>query len=118
MHIAATNPQAVSADKLDPAVIERERAIFADQARASGKPENIIEKMVEGRLRKFYEESVLLEQAFVVDPDQRVKAAVEAVAKEIGAPIEVAAFVRLALGEGVDRGADDFAAEVAQLAGV
>ena len=118
MHIAATNPQAVSADKLDATVIERERAIYADQARASGKPENIIEKMVEGRLRKFYEESVLLEQAFVVDPDQRVKAAIEAVAKEIGAPIEVAAFVRLALGEGIDRGADDFAAEVAQLAGV
>lgn len=118
MHVAATSPQAVSADKLDPAVIERERAIFADQARASGKPESIIEKMVEGRLRKFYEESVLLEQAFVVDPDQRVKAAVQAVAKEIGAPIEVTAIVRLALGEGVERGADDFAAEVAQLAGV
>lgn len=117
MHVAATSPQAVSADLLDPAVIERERAIFADQARASGKPENIIEKMVEGRLRKFYEESVLLEQAFVVDPDQRVKAAVQAVAKEIGAPIEVVAFVRLALGEGVERNADDFAAEVAQLAG-
>ncbi len=117
MHVAATNPQAVSADKVDPAVIERERAIYADQARASGKPENIIEKMVDGRLRKFYEESVLLEQAFVIDPDQRVKAAVQAVAKEIGAPIEVVAFVRLALGEGVERASDDFAAEVAQLAG-
>ena len=78
MHVAATNPQAVSADKVDPAVVERERAIFADQARASGKPENIIEKMVEGRLRKFYEEAVLLEQAFVVDPDKRVKEAVQA----------------------------------------
>jgi elongation factor Ts len=118
MHIAATNPQAVSADKVDPAVLDRERAIYADQARASGKPENIIEKMVEGRVRKFYEESVLLEQAFVVDPDQRVKQVVQAVAKELGAPVEVKAFVRLALGEGVQKGADDFANEVAQLAGV
>jgi elongation factor Ts len=118
MHIAATNPQAVSADKVDPAVLERERAIYADQARASGKPENIIEKMVEGRVRKFYEEAVLLEQAFVIDPDQRVKQAVQAAAKELGAPIEVKAFVRLALGEGIEKGSDDFAGEVAQLAGV
>ena len=118
MHVAATNPQAVTADLVDPSVVARERAIFADQARASGKPENIIEKMVEGRMRKFYEESVLLEQVFVVDPDKRVKEAVQAVAKETGAPIEIAGFVRLALGEGVEKGPDDFAAEVAQLAGV
>ena len=119
MHIAATNPQAVTADKIDPAVVEREKAIFADQARASGKPENIIEKMVEGRLRKFYEEAVLLEQVFVVDTDKRVKEAVQAAAKEAGAGIEVVAFVRMALGEGVEKGGgDDFAAEVAQLAGV
>jgi elongation factor Ts len=117
MHIAATNPQAVSTDKVDPTVLDRERAIYADQARASGKPENIIEKMVEGRVRKFYEESVLLEQAFVVDPDQRVKQVVQAAAKELGAPIEIKAFVRLALGEGVQKGSDDFANEVAQLAG-
>jgi elongation factor Ts len=118
MHVAATNPQAVTADKVDPVVVEREKAIFADQARASGKPENIIEKMVEGRLRKFYEESVLLEQVFVVDPDKRVKEAVQAAGKDAGAGIEVVAFVRLALGEGVEKGGDDFAAEVAQLAGV
>jgi elongation factor Ts len=118
MHVAATNPHAVTADLVDTAVVARERAIFADQARASGKPENIIEKMVEGRMRKFFEESVLLEQAFVVDPDQRVKDAVQATAKEVGAPIEIAGFVRLALGEGVEKGPDDFAAEVAQLAGV
>jgi elongation factor Ts len=117
MHVAASNPQAVSADKVDPAVLERERAIYADQARASGKPENIVEKMVEGRVRKFYEESVLLEQVFVVDTEKRVKQAVEAVAKELGAPIQVTAFVRLALGEGVQKGPDDFASEVAQLAG-
>ena len=118
MHIAATNPQAVSADKVDPAVVERERAIFADQARASGKPENIIDKMVEGRLRKFYEEAVLLEQVFVVDTEKRVKEAVQAAAKDAGSGIEVVAFVRMALGEGVEKGGDDFAAEVAQLAGV
>ncbi|MEK0081642.1 translation elongation factor Ts [Benzoatithermus flavus] len=118
MHIAASNPQAVSTDKVDPAVLERERAIYADQARQSGKPENIIEKMVEGRVRKFYEESVLLEQAFVINPDQRVKQAVEAAARELGAPIRIKAFVRLALGEGIEKGADDFASEVAQLAGV
>jgi elongation factor Ts len=118
MHVAATNPQAVSTDRLDPAVIERERAIYADQARTSGKPENIIEKMVEGRLRKFYEEAVLLEQVYVIDTDKRVKEAVQAAAKELGHPVQVVAFVRMALGEGVDRGGDDFAAEVAQLAGV
>jgi elongation factor Ts len=111
MHVAASNPQAVSTDKVDPAVLERERAIYADQARASGKPENIVEKMVEGRMRKFYEESALLEQAFVVDPDKRVKEAVQAAAEEIGAPIEVVAFVRLALGEGVEKPSDDLAAE-------
>ena len=118
MHVAATNPQAVSADRVDPAVLERERAIYADQARASGKPENIIEKMVEGRIRKFHEEAVLLEQVFVVDTDKRVKEAVQAAAKELGASAEVVAFVRMVLGEGVDKGSDDFAAEVAQLAGV
>lgn len=115
MHVAAANPHAVSADKLDPQVIERERAIYADQARASGKPDNIVEKMVDGRMRKFYEEAVLLEQAFVVDPDQRVKQVVAAAAKELGAPIEITAFVRLALGEGVEKQTGDFASEVAQL---
>lgn len=117
MHVAASNPQAVSADRLDPAVVERERAIFAEQARASGKPENIIAKMVEGRLRKFHEEAVLLEQPFVIDPEKRVRQVVEAAGKELGAPVQVAAFVRLALGEGVERPPEDFAGEVAQLAG-
>ena len=108
----------MSIAQLDPAVIDRERAIYAEQARASGKPENIIEKMVEGRVRKFHEEAVLLEQVFVVDTDKRVKEAVQAAGKELGAPLEVVAFVRMALGEGVDKGDGDFAAEVAQLAGV
>ncbi|MCS6778276.1 MAG: translation elongation factor Ts [Geminicoccaceae bacterium] len=115
MHIAAANPQAVDVAALDPAVVARERAIFAEQARASGKPESIIEKMVEGRLRKFYEEAVLLEQAFVVDPDKRVKQVVEAAAKAAGAPITVSGFVRMQLGEGIEKEATDLAAEVEKL---
>jgi elongation factor Ts len=119
MHVAAANPQAVTADQLDQAVVEREKAIYAGQARDSGKAENIALKMAEGRLRKFFEESVLLEQVYVVDTEKRVKQVVEAAAKELGSPVEVTAFVRMALGEGVEKPAGgDFAAEVAQLAGV
>lgn len=115
MHVAATNPQSVTVADLDPSIVERERAIFADQARASGKPENIIEKMVEGRLRKFYEESVLLEQTWVMDTDRKVKDALAEAAKAAGAEIAVTGFVRLALGEGIVKEADDLAAEVAKL---
>jgi elongation factor Ts len=115
MHIAATNPQSVTVQDLDPALVTRERNIFADQARASGKPEAIIEKMVEGRLRKFYEESVLLEQTWVMDTDKKVKDALADAAKAAGAPVSVAGFVRLALGEGITKEADDLAAEVAKL---
>ncbi len=115
MHIAATNPQSVTVQDLDPAVVERERNIFADQARASGKPENIIEKMVEGRLRKFYEESVLLEQTWVMDTDKKVKDALADAAAAAGAPVTVKSFVRMALGEGIVKEADDLAAEVAKL---
>jgi elongation factor Ts len=115
MHVAATNPHAITVEGLDASIVERERAIFADQARASGKPENIIEKMVEGRIRKFYEEAVLLEHTFVVDTDRKVKQVVADAAKAAGAPIEVASFVRMGLGEGIERKDADFAAEVAQL---
>lgn len=119
MHVAATNPQSVSSDDLDQSLVARERAIFADQAAASGKPANIIEKMVDGRIRKFYEEVVLLEQVFVVNPDQRVKDVIAQAAKEVGAPVALTAFVRMQVGEGVDKGpGDDLAAEVAKLAGV
>jgi elongation factor Ts len=119
MHIAATNPQSVSTENLDPALVARERAIFADQAAASGKPANIIEKMVDGRIRKFYEEVVLLEQVFVVNPDQRVKDVIAQAAKDVGAPVTLTAFVRMQCGEGIDKGpTDDLAAEVAKLAGV
>tara|TARA_R110002020_G_scaffold36894_105_gene111339 strand:- start:5806 stop:6729 length:924 start_codon:yes stop_codon:yes gene_type:complete len=117
MHVAAVNPLGVTPDEIDPAVIERERAVYSEQARDSGKPENIIEKMVEGRLRKFYEEVALLKQAFVVDPDKTVEQAVEAAAAEAGAPIKLVAFVRFALGEGIEKETSDFAAEVAAAAG-
>lgn len=117
MHIAAAQPLALDVNEVDPAVVEREKAIFTEQAQGSGKPPAVIEKMVEGRLRKFYEESVLLKQAFVMDPDLTVEAFVAKAAKEIGAPIKIAGFVRLALGEGVEKKADDFAGEVAALAG-
>lgn len=115
MHIAASSPSSVSVESLDPALVNRERQIFADQARASGKPDNIIEKMVEGRLRKFYEEAVLLEQVWVIDTDKRVKQVLEAAAKELGAPIRVTGFVRMALGEGIEKQESDLAAEVAKM---
>ena len=113
MHVAATNPLSLDIDALDPTAVEREKAIFSDQARASGKPENIIEKMVEGRLRKFYEEVVLLKQAFVMNPDLTVEKALKEAEKEIGAPAKITGFVRYAVGEGIEKEETDFAAEVA-----
>ena len=109
MHVAATNPQALTIDAVDPAALERERSVLAEQAKASGKPAEIIGKMVEGRLRKFYEEVVLLEQAFVMDPDSRVKQVVEKAAKELGAPVSIVGYVRMALGEGIDKEQKDAA---------
>jgi len=118
MHVAATNPLSLSPDDLDPAAIERERAIFAEQAAASGKPPAVVEKMVEGRIRKFLEEVVLLKQAFVMNPDQTVEQLVAETAKQLGSPVTVRGFVRLALGEGVEKEAGlDFAAEVAAMTG-
>jgi elongation factor Ts len=111
MHVAATNPLALTEAEVDPAAVARE--IFSDQARQSGKPENIIEKMVEGRLRKFYEEVVLLKQAFVINPDLTVEKALKEAEKEIGAPAQITGFIRFALGEGIERETSDFAAEVA-----
>jgi len=116
MHVASANPIALTAAEVDQATLEREKAIFADQARATGKPENIIAKMVEGRVRKFYEEVVLLQQAFIMDPDKTVEAFVKAAEKEAGAPISVVGFVRFALGEGIQKEETDFAAEVAAAA--
>jgi elongation factor Ts len=116
MHIAAANPQAVDAASLDQAFVARERAILTVQAKESGKPAQVIEKMVEGRLRKFFEEVVLLEQAFVHDPDLTVAKALAAAEKDAGAPIKITGFHRFALGEGIDRPDSDFAAEVAAAA--
>ncbi|MCY1707629.1 translation elongation factor Ts [Pannonibacter sp. SL95] len=117
MHIAATSPLSLNVDELDPAVVERERNVFIEQARESGKPDNIIEKMVEGRIRKFYEEVTLVKQAFVIDPDKTVEQAVEALAKDLGTPVKLTGFVRFALGEGIEKEETDFAAEVAAAAG-
>jgi elongation factor Ts len=115
MHIAAAKPEAVTVAELDPAIVARERAVLTEQAQESKKPAEVIAKMVEGRLRKFYQDVVLLEQAFVVDPESRVSQVIERVGKEIGQPIKVAGFARFGLGEGIEKGASDFAAEVAQL---
>jgi elongation factor Ts len=117
MHIANTKPLAVSADELDPAVVERERAIFAEQAKASGKPDEIVAKMVEGRVRKYYEEVTLLAQTFVIDGETRVADVVKAAEKDAGAPIKVTGFVCYVLGEGIDKVETDFAAEVAATVG-
>ena len=118
MHVAAVAPQAVSVEDLDPTALERERNVLAEQARASGKPEEIVEKMVEGRLRKYYAEVCLLDQTFVIDNESNVRQAVEAAGEDAGAPIAVTGFQRFKLGEGVEREESDFAAEVAaQLGG-
>ncbi len=116
MHVAAANPQALDIGSVDPVMLERERAVLTEQAKTSGKPAAVIEKMVEGRLRKYYQDVVLLEQVFVIDGETRVGAAVDAVAKELGTPVKVVAFQRFALGEGIERNANDFASEVAALA--
>jgi elongation factor Ts len=117
MHVAAARPQAVSVDRLDPDAVSRERAIHADQAKASGKPDNIIDKIVDGRMRKFYEESVLLEQVFVVDTELKVKEAIDRVAEKIGSSITVTDFLRFALGEGMETKKENLADEVAALSG-
>ncbi len=113
MHVAAARPEALDIDAVDPAALDRERAVLSEQARASGKPEAIIEKMVDGRIRKYYEEVVLLEQVWVHDGESRVRA----VAKKAG--VTLTGFVRFQLGEGVEKPqGPDFAAEVAATAGV
>lgn len=113
MHIAASSPQWVSPEAVDAGALAREREILADQARGSGKPEEIVQKMVEGRLRKYYEEVALTEQTYVIDGETKVSKAIDAVAEKIGAPVTVKGFVRFALGEGIEKKEEDFAAEVA-----
>lgn len=113
MHVAATAPLFLNIESVDPAAVEHEKSIFAEQAKASGKPENIIEKMVEGRIRKYYEEVVLEEQAYIMDPDKKVKQVVADAAKELGADVKLTGYVRFKLGEGLQKKEEDFAAEVA-----
>ena len=113
MHVAATSPLFLNIESVDPEAVAHEKSIFAEQAKASGKPENIIEKMVEGRVRKYYEEVVLEEQAYIMDPDKKVKQIVADAAKELGADIKLSSYVRFKLGEGLQKKEEDFAAEVA-----
>jgi elongation factor Ts len=116
MHVAAANPQAVDAAGLDKSAIERERGVLAEKARASGKPDNVIEKIVESGLKSFYREVTLLDQAFVHDPAKSVSQAVKEAEAQAGAPIKISGFLRYALGEGVEKQEQDFAAEVAAAA--
>ena len=117
MHVAAASPLAISPEHLAPEVVERERNVQADIARQSGRPENVIEKMMEGRMRKFYEETVLLQQTFVIDGETQIAKVLEKAAKDVGAPIEVEGFVRFQVGEGIEKAESDFADEVKQMAG-
>lgn len=117
MHVAAAKPQSLDIDNMDPSLVAREREIFFEQSRASGKPDNIIEKMVDGRIRKFYEESVLLEQVFVIDGKTKISDVIAYSAKELGASVVLKSFIRFELGEGIEQNKKDFASEVAEAAG-
>ncbi len=117
MHIAAAAPMVVSADELDPAVVAKQRDIFKGQAVESGKPEHIAEKMVEGRLKKWMKEVVLLEQAFVKDPDKTIEELQKELTGKIGEKISIRRFARFVVGEGMEKRQDDFAAEVAAQVG-
>ncbi len=117
MHIANTNPLSISPEDLDQDVVARERAIFTEQAAESGKPADIVAKMVEGRVRKYHEEVTLLAQTFVIDGETKVGDVIKKAEKDVGAPIKLTKFVRYALGEGIEKEETDFAAEVAATAG-
>jgi len=119
LHVAGTPtpPLSLSPDDLDPAAVEKERTFLIEQAMESGKPAEIAAKMVEGRIRKWQEEVVLLKQPFVMNPDQTIEQLIADTAKQVGSPVSVKGFVRFALGEGVEKKVDDFAAEVASMTG-
>jgi elongation factor Ts len=121
MHIASTSPLALNEADIPVDRVEREKAVLLDQIKedpkAAGKPQQVLDKMLEGRLRKFFEESVLVKQAFIMNPDQTIEAAVKDAEKEVGAPISIKGFVRFGVGEGVEKRTDDFAAEVAAMTG-
>ena len=116
MHIAAAKPEFLDVSSVDASALDRERAVLTEQAREQGKPEELVAKMVEGRIRKYYEEVVLMEQVFVMDGESKISKVVEAASKDVGAPIKLTGFVRFALGEGVEKEETDFAAEVAKAA--
>jgi elongation factor Ts len=117
MHVAAAAPLALTPEHLSKDIVERERAVQADIARQSGKPENVIEKMMEGRMRKFYEESVLMSQTFVIDGETSIARVLEKASKDLGAPVTVDGFVRFQVGEGIEKIDSDFADEVSKMAG-
>ncbi len=118
MHIAATNPKALDTDSLDPELVEREKNVLVEQARSSGKPEEIILKMIEGRMQKFYKEVVLLKQVSVIDGENNIEKVIASAAKEAGADIKLTGFVRFELGEGIEKKVEDFAEEVKKVAGI
>jgi len=117
MHIAATSPASLDVDDLDPTLVEREKSVLTEQARESGKPDAVIEKMIVGRMNKFYQEVCLMKQDFVMNPDLSVEKAVAEAEAGIGAPVKITAFTRLAVGEGIEKEEEDFAAEVAKTMG-
>ncbi len=117
MHIAATSPLALGVNDLDPAVVQKERDMLKAEALESGKPEAIVDKMVDGRMTKFFKESVLLTQIFVMDGERSIEQVIADEAKALGADIKMTGYVRMALGEGIEKKEEDFAAEVASLAG-
>ena len=117
MHVAAANPQALDPSGLDPAIIKREKDVLADKYRQQGKPENVIEKIVESGLKTFYKEVCFLEQAFIHDSGKSVAQAVKEAEGKVGGPVKIAGFVRYALGEGIEKQESDFAAEVAAASG-
>jgi len=117
MHVAATKPQSLTVDDLDPDAVEKERAVLVDQAKESGKSEEIAQKMVEGRIRKWYSEVVLTEQTFVIDNETKIADVVKNAAGDVGAPVKLTGFARFEIGEGIEKKEEDFAAEVAAQVG-
>ena len=116
MHVAAARPESLNIDSLSAETVARERAVYEEKAKQSGKPPEIVEKIVEGSLQKFYKQTVLLEQTFVVDDESKVSSVLEKVGREVGSSIKIAGYIRYELGEGVEKKADDFASEVAKMA--
>lgn len=117
MHVAAARPESLDVAGLDAELVKRERALHADKAQKSGKPAEIVEKMIDGSMRKYYEQVVLLEQTYVIDGATKISAVLEAAAKDVGAPVKLAGYARYELGEGVEKASgDDFASEVAKMA--